>query len=141
MASQLSRSPGISISTVEGSRAVHQFATDNIFLGMLAVTDAAHPPPGQKSWQLYGDQLPITSDLFASRGVLPDDVCFAEIASEVLRRVVPIPDGIAAHGPPPPVTLGSTTVGALLEIIPASDFVVLVEQLLGAQRNPRIGYL
>ena len=100
---------------------MHQFATDNIFLGMLAVTDSVHPPPGQKSWQLYGDQLPLTSDLFAPRGVLPDDVCFATIASEVLRRVVPIPDGIAAHGPPPPVALGATAMGALLGIIPSSD--------------------
>ena len=87
MASQLSRRPGISISTVKGSRAVHQFATDNIFLGMLSVTDSAHPPPGQKYWHLYGDQLPLTASLFAARGVSPDDICFAEIVSEVLRRV------------------------------------------------------
>ena len=75
--------------------------------------------------------MPLTASLFAARGVSPDDICFAEIVSEVLRRVVPVPDGIAAHGPPPPVALGTTTVGALLEIIPSSDFVALLEQLLG----------
>ena len=56
MARQLSRSPSIIISTVKGSEAVHPFATDNIFLGMLSVTDSPHPPPGQNNWQLYGDK-------------------------------------------------------------------------------------
>ena len=119
------------ISTVKGSEAVHPFATDNIFLGMLSVTDSSHPPPGQKNWQLYGDKLPLASNLLAPRGVAPDDVAIAEIVVRVLRRVVPVPAGIAAHGPPPPVALDSTTVGALLELIPSSDFVVLLEQLLG----------
>ena len=139
MAMRLSSSPGISIGTVSGSRAVHQFATDNIFLGMLSVTDSRHPPPGQRSWQLYGDEVPLVSGLFAARGVKPDDNVFAEIVNDVLRNVVPIPLGIAAHGPPPPVTLGSTSVGALLEIIPSSDFVVLLEQIIGLCMRVRGG--
>ena len=68
---QLRHSPSRNISTVAGSRAVHPLVTDNMYLGLLSVTDAQHPPPDAPSWEAYGQMLPRAYEVFAPRDFVP----------------------------------------------------------------------
>ena len=113
-----------------GSRAVHPLVTDNVFLGVLSVSDASSPPPASASWKAYGGKLPHTFHLLAKHGVMPSDAIFADVASRVLRSEIPIPECLGFLVPSAPIIAGTTALGSLLEVRPTADFAIAVERLL-----------
>ena len=111
----LQHSAGKGINTVTGSRAVHPLVTDNVFLGVLSVSDASSPPPASASWKAYGGKLPHTFHLFAKHGIVPSDAVFADVASRVLRHDIPIAGCLSFLVPSAPIIAGTTALGSLLD--------------------------